>query len=273
MMPDRRRVDTLRALPLETVATALGYRRCDRDRCRWRRRGSIVSINGTRFYDHVACRGGGGAIDLVIHAGNCGFLTALGRLETLEGGIPAETGTWPRVRHWLTDVRGLSSQLVDDCHGRGLVTADPRANVVFVCRDATGRRTGAELRGTREGQPWRGMERGTSKRCGGFWIDRGRERGVLALVESAIDALSALSVVEMRRAGTIISTAGVSPQLPPWIAAFGTGEILCGYDADAAGDHAADRLGATNRRVVRVRPEGGKDWNDVMRMRKRGGSD
>ena len=59
---------TCRNIPLDRVAAALGYRRDPTDRARFRREGSVISINGEKFFDHLRGTGGGGAIDLVIHA-------------------------------------------------------------------------------------------------------------------------------------------------------------------------------------------------------------
>ena len=66
-------VAACRNVPLDRVAVALGYRRDPADRARFRREGSVISINGERYFDHLSGTGGGGAIDLVIHATGCRF--------------------------------------------------------------------------------------------------------------------------------------------------------------------------------------------------------
>ena len=119
---DPSRVDRLRTIPLETVARELGYRRDRTDRSRWTRRHSVISINGSRFYDHIQGRGGGGAIDLAMHATGCPFREALVLLERIEpechhgtghhgpdaGITPAPaSGHWQRVQDYLTGERGL----------------------------------------------------------------------------------------------------------------------------------------------------------------------
>ena len=49
---DRRvRAEALRGYPLEDVVRRLGYRRDPTDAARWRRPGSVVSINGFMFYE------------------------------------------------------------------------------------------------------------------------------------------------------------------------------------------------------------------------------
>ena len=67
-----------RTIPLERVAIALSYRRDRADRARFRREGSVISINGEKVFDDLSATGGGGAIDLVvIHATGCRFPDAL----------------------------------------------------------------------------------------------------------------------------------------------------------------------------------------------------
>ena len=79
--PDR--LERTRAIPPETVARALGYRSDPHDPWRRKRDGSILGIDGPRFYDHLNQRGGGGAIDRVIHATGCRFPDALRLLDGL----------------------------------------------------------------------------------------------------------------------------------------------------------------------------------------------
>ena len=69
-------IAALRQRPLPALAQQLGYRQDPVDPRRWKRPPSILSINGRRFYDHLADQGGGGAIDLVIHARHCSFQEA-----------------------------------------------------------------------------------------------------------------------------------------------------------------------------------------------------
>ena len=59
--------DAVRLRPLEEVATFLGYVRDPADRSRWRRDGSVLSVTGMKYFDHLRGQGGGGAIDLVVH--------------------------------------------------------------------------------------------------------------------------------------------------------------------------------------------------------------
>ncbi len=279
--------DTLRTLPLEEVAAALGYRRDPRDRARWKRKGSVISLTGAKFFDHILQSGGGGAIDLAIHARQCGFRDALRFLSGLghaghgsaapvpnraaEPRLPPRAAhNWPAVRDSLTRVRGLDPGLLDDGFAAGLVYADDRRNAVFVARDATGRATGAEIVGTRhrDGERcFKAMAPGSRKARGGFWMAaKDGEPASALLVESAIDALSVLTRPPPGAGHfRVVSTAGVCTAVPPWLEAFGLKRIDCGFDSDTAGDRAADALAQSDIRVRRVRPDGAKDWNDRIR--------
>ncbi|MCY3754954.1 MAG: DUF3991 and TOPRIM domain-containing protein [Alphaproteobacteria bacterium] len=278
-----------RNIPLDRVAIALGYRRDTADRARFRRQGSVISINGEKFFDHLSGTGGGGAIDLVIHATGCRFPDALRFLAGHEGreratAIPTaprrlrlpgpSPRAWPRVRDALVDQRALRADVLEACHSRGLLYADDRLNAVFVCRNASGNPTGAEIVGTAPlagARRFRGMAPGSRKARGGFWLpcDRNPPAPVI-LTESAVDAISArsLRIKETREPGAVIvSTAGVASAVPPWIEDWKPKRIVCAYDADNPGDAAAERLAANDPRVIRTRPPGAKDWNEMLRRR------
>lgn len=287
--PSTARAERLRALPLELVARSLGYRRDPRNRLRWRRRGSVLSIHQARFYDHCAARGGGGAIDLALHVRRGSFRDALDFLDTLPACQPAPApaagpqparppalqlpeprqGRWPAVRRYLSRSRRISTPLLDRCHRHGLLWADRRGNAVFLCRDRLRRPAGAEIAGTRpdpRGRTFKALARGSRKQRGGFWLaPPAAEPACVLLTESAIDALSARLLWRLVPANTLIaSTAGVARQLPAWLSDFPAQAILCGYDADAAGERAARALQQRHPGLRRLRPPRGCDWNDLL---------
>ena len=279
----------LRNIPLDRVAAALGYRTDPGDRRRFRREGSIVSIDGEKFFDHLRGAGGGGAIDFVIHATGCGFAQALRFLAGQErhasaGAIPdaprrlrlpgPSRHAWPGVRDALVRQRALRADVLEACHRRGLLYADDRRNAVFVCRNATGQPTGAETLATAahpSGKRFRGMAPGSRKARGGFWLPCDRNRPALViLAESAVDAISArtLRSEQTREHGAVVaSTAGVANSVPPWIEDWEPKRIVCAYDADRAGDTAAHRLAVNDPRLLRLRPHGAKDWNEILQQR------
>ena len=277
---------TCRNIPLDRVAAALGYRKDPTDRARFKREGSVISINGEKFFDHLRGTGGGGAIDLVIHATGCRFPDALRFLGGHEGRrestalqpaprrlrLPRPSPrAWPRVREALVRQRALRTEVLEACQSRGLLYADDRLNAVFICRNASGRPTGAEILGTAPqpgGKRFRGMAAGSRKARGGFWLPCDRNRpALIILTESAVDAISArsLRIEETREHGAVVaSTAGIAEAVPPWIEKWKPQAIICAYDADSAGDHAAQRLQVSDPRVTRLRPLGAKDWNEIL---------
>ena len=137
---------------------------------------------------------------------------------------------------------------------------------------AAGTVTGAEIAGTRPcrgGPPCKGMAPGSRKARGGFHLRTGRRRPALALlVESAIDALSARSLLAPALApqALIASTAGLATAPPAWILACRPRLILCAYDNDAPGHRAARALQQHLPLLPRLLPPAGKDWNDALRL-------
>ena len=156
-------VATARSLPLNRVATALGCRRDVRDKACWKRPGSVLSVNGEKFFDHMSGTGGGGAISLVMHARGGGFRDAVAFLSTQglrphrRDGASAPAGrrrldlparsevSWPEVRDHLVTERGIGGVLLQVCHARGLVYADCLGNAVFVSRDVNAARNVLQL--------------------------------------------------------------------------------------------------------------------------------
>ena len=277
----RVRAEALRGYPLEDVVHRLGYRRDPADAARWKRPGSVVSINGFMFYDHLRGEGGGGAIDLVIHARRCPPPEALAFLSKLpcRDRIPADHRPrppcserhWPAVQRCLVEQRGLGGTLIALCRDLGLVHADRQGNAVFVRRNAAGEATGAEI------VPAAGAHRPALSPAarGGFWMSWDPDWPIsVILAKSAIDALSVLSlhlVPAGRKGCAVVSTGGANASLPEWIEAWNPGRIFCAYDATRQGDDAAARLIRKNKRIVRMRPAlDGLDWNDLL-MRERAG--
>ncbi len=282
----RRLADEVRCRSLALVAPLLGYEQDRTDRCRWRRPGSVISINGPKYYDHIVGCGGGGAIDLVIHARGCTPMQAINwlagrpsppgtarpaapvRARALALPPPCE-GSWDEVRAFLTGDRGLDGVRLDDLKRAGMLWADAQANAVFAYRNARGQITGAELVGARpfaDGRRFRGMAPGSRKTAGGFWFGSGDAKapaGVF-LAESAIDALSACALGAGEPASIWASAAGTCRRLPDWLGDAGPAFVICGFDADESGDGAADALIASDERGCRARPSGAKDWNALL---------
>ena len=284
----RERAERVRDCALEPLAERLGYAPDPRHRGRWRRPGSVLSIRGTKFFDHACGHGGGGAIDLVMHARSSGFREAVEFLADAPPDAPDEPApdppllrlpdpvepNWPPVRDFLARVRGLDPALLEQCRRAGTLYADSRRNAVFTCRDRHGTTAGAELVGTAplpDGSTFKGLAAGSRRDRGGFWLTTGSAPpAAVLLVESAVDALSAatLPAPGLPPDCLLASTAGTARRLPRWLApACRDAPLLCGYDADPAGDQAARALLRSRPAMLRLRPHRAKDWNDLLRLR------
>ena len=280
--------ERMRAVPLETILTLRDARRDRHDRSKWHTERGSLSVTGWKFMNWHQHRGGGGAIDLVMHLAGVDYGTALRWLEIYaSAGLPAAsppaadrvggkqaTARTPgvlrlplpdprwlaRVRQYLTRRRGLCSSLLEPLLESGQLYADGHANAVFVLVAGKAQRpVGAELRGTGP-RAWRGMASGSNKDLGYFWIGTRASREIV-LCESAIDAISCFQIHPLR---ICISTSGVRAN-PPWLSvliAHGY-TILCGFDADHPGDAAAAHMIALHPTVRRLRPSA-HDWNDVL---------
>jgi hypothetical protein len=220
-------------------------------------------------------RGGGGAIDLVMHLRQVGFGQALQWLEQHFGAasfLPASSP--PRqplslpppcpqrleqVRRYLIIERGLPARLLEPLFQSGDLYADARANAVFLLRGRDGQAVGAELRGTLAGA-WKGMAPGSRKDHGFFAVPTASLEGVL-LCESAIDAISAHALHPEYRA---VSTAGARPH-PAWLPELlaQCRRLYCGFDLDETGESMARSMIARHPSIQRLRPPG-KDWNAAL---------
>ena len=212
--------DKVRDFDLMTVAANLGLEPDRGDKHKWKGLGHIISINHGKFYDWLAEKGSGGAIDLVMHVRNCEFKEAVEWLSQSSLSAPIQRQPqqeipkeprplelpvqhekhWSNVRQYLIETRGLPAKLIDHLHTKGLIYADDRYNAVFLrySDNSDGRNwlrhepTGASLRGTsNQAHPFYGLAPGSSRENGWFWIGTGKgEVQRVLLTESPIDALS-----------------------------------------------------------------------------------
>ena len=269
-------MDRLRAVPLEAVLPLCGGAPDRHDQRKWHTPAGTLSVSGPKFMNWSRGIGGGGAIDLVIHLKNVGFLDALDWLaahfEGVAGLAPGsaaaraplrlpepDSSRLDRVRDYLTVQRGLAPAILDQLIASGELYSDGHANAVFVLRSEAGAPVGAELRGT-SGR-WRGMAPGSSKDLGFFAVGA-RTAASAILCESAIDAISAFQLHCGCRA---ISTSGARPD-PPWLPALLSSrrQIACGFDADLTGERMAAEMITLHPTVRRLCPLL-HDWNDVLR--------
>jgi len=275
----------LRALPLETVLPLCGGRADRYDKRKWHTPAGVLSVTGVKFMNWNCGLGGGGAIDLVMHLNHLDFKAAVDWLaehfpEALPSPVPPTPGSafrlppsdpsqLGRVKDYLVAQRAIAPALLEPLLQSGTLYADTRANAVFLLLGKGNLPVGAELRGTTP-RRWRGLAAGSQKDSGFFSIPAeprpapaptGRQ---VILCESAIDAISCFALHPQYRC---LSTAGARPN-PRWLRSLldQSGEIYCGFDADATGDEMARAMIALYPGVKRLRPSL-HDWNDVLKAR------
>jgi len=271
----RQRAQRMRAVPLTAVLRGSGAVPDRADPHKWHTSQGVLSVTGAKFMNWHLGRGGGGAIDLVMHLHGLGFGQALEWLEGHFASLPA-LAVNPRpqpplrlppsapehlahVRRYLIVQRRLPAALLNPLIKAGTLYADARANAVFLLRGRDDQPVGAELRGA-AALPWRGMAPGSRKDLGCFAIPATPQE-VNILCESAIDALSAHALHPDHRC---LSTAGARPD-PAWLAdLLAQGRtIYCGFDLDDSGEAMAQAMIALHPSIQRLRPTR-KDWNDVL---------
>jgi hypothetical protein len=85
----------VRDIPLEKVAYELGLDPDPLDKHKWQHEDHIINITGSKFYDWQHLKGGGGAIDLVMHVNGCNFKQAVAWLnDRLGESVTLEAATY-----------------------------------------------------------------------------------------------------------------------------------------------------------------------------------
>ncbi len=298
----KEKVNQLRDLPLEDVAYNLGLDPDDKGRGRWKGYGHIINITGSKFYDFSGeQRGGGGAIDLVMHINECSFKQAVAWLSDRFGEsgmlqavthhareqatqiilveptpkfvppVPDES-RWQAVQNYLTSDRKLPLDWVKALHSNGLIYADSRQNAVFVMRSLQGETTGAYLRGTTSsaGYTFKGLAPGSKRSAGWFYVRRGKAEedpiSQVVLVKSPIDALSKAYLDQPPQCKTLYLAAECARSLPlDFLKKIPM--VIAAYDNDPAGNETAKQIKQLVPHANRHRPQA-KDWNQQLaRMR------
>ncbi|MDQ3814905.1 MAG: toprim domain-containing protein [Armatimonadota bacterium] len=146
-------------------------------------------------------------------------------------------------------IRDLCGQLVA-AQGRYLEDSDKDGVAIHLCRILPQR---IQLK-TRTAGP---------KKLGVFATPGAVEADVLVIVEAPIDALS------LHLCGIPAIALCGKDGWPDWLrVVFGLCPVLIAFDADQAGEAAARKLSqefaSLSARVGRLRPEGAKDWNELL---------
>ena len=285
----------VRDIPLEQVAYELGLEPDPKDKHKWQQENHIINITGSKFYDWQHLKGGGGAIDLVMHVNQCNFKRAiawlndrLGESATLEAvtyktreiiqteqphpfiAPTPNADKWQAVKTYLTRERRLPSSLVDQLHQQGLVYADDKQNAVFIRRDLEQQTiTGATLRGTAGADnTFKGLALASKRSNGWFHFQKGGQsddqiqRAVL--VESPIDAISfaVLDRTDSRKT-LYLSTDGAGQVPLEFLRTLPASSVLVAYDNDQAGNSMALQVMEQLPNCVRKLPKA-HDWNEEL---------
>ena len=280
----------VRDLPLKDVAYELGLEPDPKDQHKWLGEHHTINITGSKFYDWFEMKGGGGAIDLVMHVNQCDYKQSLAWLSDRFGESAAidsvtektreiiqtepvpeftppvpELDKWQAVRKYLTRNRKLPSGLVDRLYERGLIYADNNQNAVFIRRSLDESKiTGASLRGTvGEDNKFKGLAKGSKRQEGWFHFTKGEQSSDpvrrVVLVESPIDAMS-LAVLERTdsKKTLYLSTDGAGGIPTEYLKEVG--EVVVAFDRDRSGKEMAARIKSQLPNAV-VKTPSSVDWN------------
>jgi DNA polymerase-1 len=290
---------TVRELPLDQVAQHLGLTQDKRDGQKWTNERHTISLynNNHSFSDWATeATGKYGAIDLVMHVQGSSYkeavswlaenqnLTPVTQLAEVPKRAPScnvrDESQWQAVEQYLTEGRKLPPEIIETLHQQGIITADSRQNVMFFRHELLdsfecGEAIGANLRGTlpnSDGEYFKGLTSGTRREDGFFWIQQG-EGAVdrVVLTESPIDAISFAAMDESRDTGATVYLSTDGRGAIP-VTAIGQildqgGELILAQDNDPDGNRQAWSIVQQFPEyvLIRVQPEGYKDWNDCLR--------
>ncbi|MBW4638599.1 MAG: plasmid recombination protein [Gloeocapsa sp. UFS-A4-WI-NPMV-4B04] len=286
----------VRDVPLEKVVYELGLDPDPKDKHKWQHENHIINITGSKFYDWQYLKGGGGAIDLVMHVNGCNFKQAVawlndrcGESATLEAvtykareiiqteqphpfiAPTPNADKWQQVKTYLTRERRLPSSLVDNLHDLELVYADNKQNAVFIRRDLDEQTiTGASLRGTAGTEnTFKGLALGSKRSKGWFHFKFGGQsddqiqRAVL--VESPIDAMSFAVLDRTDSRKTIYLSTDGAGQVPlEFLRQLPNKSVIVAYDNDNSGNLMTLNVMEQLPNCVRKLPQA-TDWNEELK--------
>ncbi len=278
------------------MADELGLDPDPKDKHKWQQENHIINITGSKFYDWQHLKGGGGAIDLVMHINQCNFKQAVAWLNDRFGeGVTLQAATyktkeviqteqlrqfvpptlsedkWQQVKTYLTRERRLPSSLVDSLHNSGLIYADSKQNAVFIRRSLDEEIiTGASLRGTAgTDNTFKGLALGSKRNAGWFHFLRGGQSSDpiqrAVLLESPIDAMSFAVLDRTDSRQTIyLSTDGAGTVPLKFLRTLPAKSVIVAYDNDQPGNLMAQRVIEQLPNSVRKLPKA-TDWNEELK--------
>ncbi|PSB03112.1 MobV family relaxase [Merismopedia glauca] len=288
----------VRDLPLEKVANELGLEPDPKSPHKWQHSNHTINITGSKFYDWQHLKGGGGAIDLVMHVKECKFPQAVawlnhrfGESATLEAVTyrareiiqtepvpqftppPAQENHWQQLKTYLTRQCRLPSSLIDNLHHQGLLYADNRANAVWLRRTIDSSTiNGATLQNTAGGDST-SMELaiGSERHAGWFHFQMGGQSGEpinrAILVKSPLDAISFAVLDRTESRPTIyLSTDGTAVVPVEFLQTLPQASVIVAYPNDTEGNIMAQKVMEQLPDCRRKTPKA-QDWNsDLQKM-------
>lgn len=226
-----------------------------------------IVVTGDKWYDNKLAHGGVGPIDLVAHLKKCSFREAVLWLadkthfhvspaKNIRNKAPAEQvsydqskqvyalrddSRWPEAHSYLVSTRCLKSEVVDEFYNRENIYATSRGGIAFIHRNVDGEDVGLSIRAIKHQSGFR--QSLGSKTTGWFTIGDIKSAQKIIVVESAIDALSFLSLSGSELEMAIVAVSGAFSPLPLLKHAWeNEAKIIAAYDSDEAGLQAKEKL-------------------------------
>jgi hypothetical protein len=288
----------VRDLPLEKVASELGLEPDPKSPHKWQHSNHAINITGSKFYDWQHLKGGGGAIDLVMHVKDCKFPQAVawlnhcfGESATLEAVTyrareiiqtepvpqftppPEQQNHWQQVKTYLTRQYRLPSSLIDNLHQQGLLYADQRANAVWLRRTIDSSTiNGATLQNPAASDSTSlELAIGSERHSGWFHFQIGGQSGEpirrAVLVKSPLDAISFAVLDRTESRPTIyLSTEGTDVVPLEFLQTIPQASVIVAYPNDTEGNMMAQTVMEQLPDCRRKTPKA-QDWNsDLQKM-------
>jgi hypothetical protein len=285
-------LDPLRSVSLEQVAAALCLESDDKPRPSWRHQGHQIRINGSQFYDwdETQMKGGGGAIDLVMHVNRSDFKSAVAWLADRFGVVVAQIAgreyveataqqsecpefvppialpaAWPKMRADFV-ARQLPGALIDQLHEQGLMYADEQGAAIFLQRDLVARSVTGAYRLSGDG--FGGTLLGSDRSKGRFyWLRGGVATDAVQQVvvgQTPIDVLALGLMEPMPKVRTMyLSADGALPLA--YLRVVAAKRVRVAMNRDALGERLAQEAREGLPQVKQMQPEG-VDWVESLRV-------
>ena len=294
-------IDKVRPIPLNDILNAHGLTGVkEGNSIRYKDEKSNIVVTGGRWYDNRTGTGGAGPIDLVSYLRGASFRDAVlwlstpshlvysfsptSKIKTTEEHKPLsyeeskeqyaarDNNRWSEAFSYLVDKRGLKYEVIDELFKKGDIYATEKGGVAFVHRNIDGEEVGSSIRSIHHQSGFR--QSIGKKTTGWFSIGDLKKAKTVVIVESAIDALSLLSLSGIEPEMAIVAVSGAFSPLPLLRHAWeNKARIVAAYDNDVPGSHAKEKLcqvwkeltGGHGEFIEKIPVK--KDWNEDLCQR------